>query len=58
MHQLVMRLGERAWVRCQNPVTLRSASEPQPDLALAQREISPAAFPAVNFTVTDLLPAS
>lgn len=39
MHQLVMRLGERAWVRCQNPVTLRPASEPQPDLVLARREI-------------------
>jgi uncharacterized repeat protein (TIGR03803 family) len=37
-HRLVMRLGERAWVRCQNPVTLRPASEPQPDLVLARRE--------------------
>jgi hypothetical protein len=32
MHQLVMRLGERAWVRCRNPVALRPASELQPDL--------------------------
>jgi Uma2 family endonuclease len=39
MHQLVIRLGGRAWVRCQNPVTLRPASEPQPDLVLARYEI-------------------
>ena len=30
------RLAERAWVRCQHPVTLRPSSEPQPDVVLAR----------------------
>jgi Uma2 family endonuclease len=36
LYQLITRLRERAWVRCQNPVTLPPDSEPQPDLVLAR----------------------
>ena len=33
---LIAAVGERAWVSVQNPVTLDSGSEPQPDIVLAQ----------------------
>ncbi len=37
MHILVASAAERAYVRCQNPVTLDDGSEPQPDVAVVRR---------------------
>jgi Uma2 family endonuclease len=34
--RFVTEFAGRGWVRCQNPVTLRPSSEPQPDLVLAR----------------------
>jgi Uma2 family endonuclease len=36
LYQFITRLRGRAWVRCQNPVTLPPDSEPQPDVVLAR----------------------
>jgi Uma2 family endonuclease len=36
MQHFAVRFAGRAWVRCQNPVTLPCDSEPQPDLVLAR----------------------
>lgn len=36
LNQFAAHLAGRAWIRCQNPMTLRPASEPQPDLILAR----------------------
>jgi Uma2 family endonuclease len=33
---LLTALGERAWLRVQNPIVLDDASEPQPDIALVR----------------------
>jgi Uma2 family endonuclease len=33
---LVLAVGDRAWVRVQNPVVLDSGSEPQPDIVVAR----------------------
>ena len=35
---LTLRLGDRAFIRCQSPVTLPNDSEPQPDIAVVSPE--------------------
>jgi Uma2 family endonuclease len=37
MHGLAASVGDKAYVRGQNPVTLDSGSEPQPDIAVVRR---------------------
>jgi Uma2 family endonuclease len=37
VHTLAAAVGQRAYVRGQNPVTLDSGSEPQPDIAVVKR---------------------
>ncbi len=34
LHRLILALGDRAYVRCQVPITLGDLSEPQPDLSV------------------------
>jgi Uma2 family endonuclease len=38
LNRFAIHLVERAWIRCQDPVTLVPDSEPQPDLVLARFE--------------------
>jgi Uma2 family endonuclease len=37
MHSLAAAIGEKAYVRGQNPITLDDGSEPQPDIAVVRR---------------------
>jgi Uma2 family endonuclease len=38
LNQFARRLAGRAWIRCQDPVTLVPDSEPQPDIVLARND--------------------
>ncbi|MBV8198868.1 MAG: Uma2 family endonuclease [Candidatus Eremiobacteraeota bacterium] len=39
LNQFALRLAGRAWIRCQDPITLPPDSEPQPDLVLAPLQL-------------------